>query len=455
MKKNVCRLFITIFGVLGLSLLLTSGMLNDALEATLYKNAPNYKRAKDVLAPDLSDYFDYLIKDCVLPDGKVADVYVFNNIQDQIRWQNAQIGFFSSRWRKMREKDIKEAVANGEDTSFYKWWPKGPLTPFYKQWGNLEDKYGEVEANKICIAAAPISYYKPEDLGQLSEYMKTLDCAAQACYEDSDGVYLLTIVKTKWIPQNYIISQKMRSIHKDEFVYEIGFIPKTMYKEESLKLNPAKTQPFVPSSIPDSDNNLKPVKPSGTGTYYYDSAMTTNLQWLAVKIACKGIYDFAYTGDFSLSNPHDYYTTSLIKKYLATEGKHTKGTMLFEGICFDYADFAYQELASRKTEYPNIERFWMVGTFDNPADIHLYKIAAGGEKSNNIINNTPVFEFGHQHIIAHDESTSHAWLWVQSTDGTIYWVDPTHTDNTGRPVYGIVRGGREIQLEPDPRFFAW
>ncbi len=64
------------------------------------------------------------------------------------------------------------------------------------------------------------------------------------------------------------------------------------------------------------------------------------------------------------------------------------------------------------------------------------------------INRTPVVVFSHNHILAHDRATNHAWFWVQSTDGTVYWIDPTWTDNTGRPVYGIVRGGKEIELSP-------
>lgn len=241
----------------------------------------------------------------------------------------------------------------------------------------------------------------------------------------------------------------MQKAHKDEFAYEIAFIPKEWYKVEPVKLNPAKTQPFNPSTIPDSDKNFFPVTPSENSAYYFDSNLAYQLQWLAVKIACKGVYDMAYTGNLSAKNPMDYYKTSYIKSYLASnDGKASKGTTLFEGICFDYADFAYQEVRDNKNQYQNVANFWMVGTFEDSSNIIVYKIAEKGETSTMIIKKTPVVVYNQQHIAAHGNATNHAWFWVRSTDGTIYWIDPTWTDSTGRPVYGIVRGGQEIPLEP-------
>ena len=217
------------------------------------------------------------------------------------------------------------------------------------------------------------------------------------------------------------------------------------------KISPAKVKPLNPDTLPDSDRDLKPVASSGNGEYYYDETLAYQLQWLAVKIACKGMYDMAYTGDFRAKNPTDYYKTSFIKKYLATnDGKASKGTTLFEGICFDYADFAYQELSDNKKSYSSrIAKFYMVGTFKDANDIIAYRLAAKGESSDMTINRTPVVVFSHNNIRAHDAATNHAWFWVQATDGTMYWVDPTWTDNSGRPVYGIVRGGQEIQLPYD------
>ncbi len=278
--------------------------------------------------------------------------------------------------------------------------------------------------------------------------MSSLDSAAQAFFQDSTGVYLLSIGS----PKNFIydLSKEEQKQHEGQFAYKISFIPKTTYEKIlPVKLQPAKTQPYNPTAIPDSERNLTPVLPINNSSYYYDETLAYQLQWLAVKVACKGVYDTAYTGDFSTSNPADWYTTSLIKNYLAkNDGNASKGTLLFEGICFDYADFAYQEIANNKSVYQNIANFWMVGTFNDFNDIIVYRIAKDGETSNQIINRTPVIVFSHSHTRAHNYAINHAWVWVQTTDGTVYWVDPTWTDNSGRPVYGIVRGGQEIQLTP-------
>ena len=422
-------------------------------------NTPNYKAAEEAHAADVSSYADHVVENCKLPDGKTMTVYVFNNIYDQMKWQNVQSRKFNPKWQQMAKERIASLESLGGRTAdnlipYWKWMPTGPLSPFWKATASLVDKYGENAALEISKnLLSPISYYKAEDLGQLAAFMTTLDSAAQACYEDSKGVYIVTICRPNYLKKG-AVSKQMQKLHKDEFAYEVGFIPKEMYKVQPVKLTPAKTQPFNPSDVPDSDRNLAPSIPTGNSAYYYDENLAYRLQWLAVKIACKGVYDMAYTGNFKATNPHDYYKTSFIKSYLASnDGRTSKGTTLFEGICFDYADFAYQELTDNKKEYPNVANFWMVGTFDDGSDIVAYRLAKAGESSTMTINRTPVVVFSHNHILAHLQgngrpATGHAWFWVQSTDGTVYWVDPTWTDNSGRPVYGIVRGGKEVELPP-------
>lgn len=46
----------------------------------------------------------------------------------------------------------------------------------------------------------------------------------------------------------------------------------------------------------------------------------------------------------------------------------------------------------------------------------------------------------------------HAWLWIYHQDGSIYWLDPTWTDNRGQPVFCIVKNGREIEIQPSSNF---
>ena len=426
------------------------------------------------LPSDVSEYCDYHLKQCKFPDGKIADVYVFNDVSEGVYWQMVQESAFDSDWRKKTKDYIADLEARKQEAdpntilgrksiadydnyianANLRLNVRGPLTPY----GQVNSTYSKEELSKMKTI---ISYYNAEDLGELASYM-TENSAAQACFEDADGVYLLTICPPKNLKQlqNNKAEQKR---HKGEFGYEVAYLPRKAYPDITPpKLTPAKVTPITPSSLPDSDRDLNPVSPTGSGAYYYDEDLTYQLQWLAVKIACKGVYDMAYTGDFRAKNPTDYYKTSFIKQYLVQESESIKQrgsrTDTFEGICFDYADFAYQELRDNRNEYSSrITGFWMVGTFSDPNDITVYKIAEKGETSNDTINQTPVVVYNqhnHNHVYAHGNATCHAWFWVETVDGVIYWVDPTWTDNSGRPVYGIVRGGQEVQLEPDSRFFA-
>ena len=425
---------------------------------------------KDLSSPD---YCDYKIEKYKFPDGKIADVYMFKSLMDQGYWLNVQKFALSEDKREDYKKQIaygKEQLAYykqkkdkkmvehyNEYIATYNWRlnARGPMTPFYSQYTKLLAQYGgQKELLKLAESQKElfvVSFYKAEELGELGTYMAENKSYASACYEDAKGVYWL-----RFSPPEDLVSlrgkKEEQKRHSGEIGYEVVFIPRSMYpKINPPKISPAKVKPLNPDTLPDSDRDLKPVASSGNGAYYYDETLAYQLQWLAVKIACKGMYDMAYTGDFRAKNPTDYYKTSFIKKYLATnDGKASKGTTLFEGICFDYADFAYQELSDNKKSYSSrIAKFYMVGTFKDANDIIAYRLAAKGESSDMTINRTPVVVFSHNNIRAHDAATNHAWFWVQATDGTMYWVDPTWTDNSGRPVYGIVRGGQEIQLPYD------
>ena len=419
------------------------GILFATLFLVSCASTPN-RRALEDGATDVTNYSDFKVENCTLPDGKVVTMYGFYKAYDGVQWQNIQ----SRKYNKKEMEELRKLL--GKEP----WAPTGPLSPYWEVVGGLIDKYGAEKVNKMLFSdTSAISYYSAEDLGELASYMATA-AGAQGCYEDSTGVYLLTICP----PKNLKVLQKNKAEqkkHEGQFGYEVGYIPRKMYEDiKPPKLTPAKITPFNPNEIPDSDRNLVPVAPTGNAAYYYDANLADQLQWLAVTVACKGEYDMAYTGEFRQKNPTDYYTTSLIKHYLAREGKVSRGTNKFEGICFDYADFAYQELLNNRSAYPKVDNFWIVGTFEQTGanDIVNYRIANTGEVSNMTINNTPVVAYSHNHIYAHDGATGHSWFWVRATDGVTYWIDPTWTDNTGRPVYGIVRGGREVQLEPNPAY---
>jgi hypothetical protein len=57
-------------------------------------------------------------------------------------------------------------------------------------------------------------------------------------------------------------------------------------------------------------------------------------------------------------------------------------------------------------------------------------------------------------VQAHGNATVHAWLWVYSNDGTIYWIDPTWTDTAGYIWWGVVENGREVQRDSSQRLSA-
>ena len=424
-----------------INFILSIFMINS-LFSCLVTKTPNFNSALSTNAPDVSNYADYIIEDCELPDGRIIKAYVFDSVDDGAAMQNIQARKYINEFQTYK-MNIFDFIQNDSP-----WKPTGPLSPYYKAEKYIYSKYGE-KSYELLKSFSIISYYTIEDLGSLSQFM-TKNSVAYGCYEDNNGVFRFTICPVKNLLQIQKNKEEQKK-HEGQLAYEIVFIPKELYADKKLpNIQPAKTTPVNPNLIPDSDINLSPLIPGNNSKYYYDEILAYQLQWLSVRVACKGTYDMAYTGDFSAKNPYDYYKTSFIKSYLAkNDGKASKGTLLFEGICFDYADFAYNEFVNELNNYSNIANFYIVGTFDDYNDIIIYRLAKKGEKGNDVINRTPVVIYSHSHTCAHGKATKHAWFWVQTNDGTVYWIDPTWTDNLGYPVYGIVRGGKEIELKPD------
>lgn len=202
-------------------------------------------------------------------------------------------------------------------------------------------------------------YYRLEDLGVFSKYL-TKDSAAVSWYEDETGFYTESISPVRYcsrMPSAYGLTIEKKLLEQDLMVYFMTYMPKMDYVGviNPFSIPNSKKQPLDPSSIPDSKIKLNPVNSTGnSGSYYYNSDLAAKLEWLAVKIACIGKYDMSYTGDFYTKNPKDYYTTSFIKPYLLKENRTVRGTMTFEGICFDYADFAIRELTNNFNFYSGI-----------------------------------------------------------------------------------------------------
>lgn len=379
------------------------------------------------------------IKNCRFPDGRRTDAYVFDSGEKAAAWQDGQV------------YKLKYNGSSGSSLDVY----FGALfkaAPEAAELDLLTIIFPFLAKPAKVVEINPVSYFTIEDAEKAfpdisaSDFTFTPDTCVLATYEDTDNVYLMMLSPMENIGLG--VDKKSKKLHEGQLGYKVAHIAKKTFEPKKIDVPPAKVTPLDLSLIPDSDWNIMPGEKPLSVPYYAQGNIASQLQWLAVKTACMCKYDTAYTGDFSMPNPTDYYTTSNIKRYLAQPGNYTRGTMTCEGICFDYAAWAVdREL--KNGNYSGISRWWMVGTGSNPNQIDLCRIANKGERYSSIINGTPVVVFGYQPVRAHGNATNHEWVWDQANDGTIYWIDPTWTDNSGRPVYGVVRNGQEIQLSPD------
>ena len=204
----------------------------------------------------------------------------------------------------------------------------------------------------------------------------------------------------------------------------------------------------------------------------FADSFTDILQDLAMQTACLGQYSNTEAGDYYNPDPHDYYTPSMMaKRFKQMSGDRTR-TQTFYGICFDYAQAAWEDIKRYQSSYNTagmLNQEWYIAVVgDNPNCITLcdpipenrvrwngygYIDTKDGkylEKHNGVYckKKKEMYVQSHNHSNG-TYTTWHAWLWVQKTNGTWYWIDPTWTDNTGYVWYGYVSGGREIQLMPD------
>jgi tetratricopeptide (TPR) repeat protein len=178
---------------------------------------------------------------------------------------------------------------------------------------------------------------------------------------------------------------------------------------------------------------------------------TDELQRLAMITACIGQYNNAQAGNYTLGDPVDYYTPPDIRAYLtAASGDRTR-TDTFYGICFDYAQAAYDEIKNNRNRYESLgmkRGGWYIAVADNnPGRIILYDPVPQAQATA-YWNGVYCKENSRQNVRTHEGAKMHAWLWVYGNDGTVYWIDPTWTDNTGYVWWGTVRDGREVQGSP-------
>jgi tetratricopeptide (TPR) repeat protein len=189
-----------------------------------------------------------------------------------------------------------------------------------------------------------------------------------------------------------------------------------------------------------------------TTWYGFTDDLTGELQWLAVEIACIGQYSNAQAGNYTLGDPRDHYRPADIREYLTVKSGDRTRTQTFYGICFDYAQAAYDEIMNNRNHYESLgmkKNGWYIAVVkDNSRQIILYD-PVSQDKATDILNGVYLKEHSRQNVRNHGDTTWHAWLWVYGNDGTIYWIDPTWTDNAGYVVWGVVQNGEEVSRYPD------
>jgi hypothetical protein len=185
------------------------------------------------------------------------------------------------------------------------------------------------------------------------------------------------------------------------------------------------------------------------------------LQDLAIQTACLGQYSSREAGilDYVTNryvDPPDWYTPPMMADRFAEMSGTMTRTITFYGICFDYAQFAWDDIKKYQSYYnaagmKDLQWYIAVAYEPDPNTIILYD-PVSQENSTWMLNGVPVREHARYKVLTHDRATGHGWLWVQHTNGTWYWIDPTWTDNSGYPWWGIVETGKEVQYYPNPSY---
>jgi hypothetical protein len=191
----------------------------------------------------------------------------------------------------------------------------------------------------------------------------------------------------------------------------------------------------------------------------YADDLAELLQDLAVQTACLGRYSSAETGVIVTSrydDPPDWYEPPLLaNRFAAMSGNMTR-INTFYGVCFDYAQFAWEDIKKYQAAYNRAGmkgQQWYIAAANanDPYTIILYD-PVSREKATTISNGVYLKENSRRNVYTHDGASGHAWLWVQDKNDKWYWIDPTWTDNTGYVWWGIVENGKEVTYYPDAAY---
>lgn len=189
----------------------------------------------------------------------------------------------------------------------------------------------------------------------------------------------------------------------------------------------------------------------------FADTFTDAIQDLAVVAACKVQYSMAEVGGGWNEDPHDYYTPQMMAKRFAQESGNMTRTTTFYGVCFDYAQIAWEYVTTYKDWYNKQgmyeEQFWIAGVDNNPNQIEIMGIGTKSDYTR-LQNGVPIkiYPPSLRNVKTHNGATNHAWVWIERCDGVWFWIDPTWTDNSGYVVYGYVTNGKEVQCRPDSKY---
>ena len=169
--------------------------------------------------------------------------------------------------------------------------------------------------------------------------------------------------------------------------------------------------------------------------YSFADSFTDAIQDLAMQTACVGQYSATQAGGGWYDDPHDYYTPQMLAERFAKMSGNMTRTTTFYGICFDYAQFAYQDIEKYKSWYNKQgmyeNKFWIAGTHENS---NLTILQYPGTKSNHTTVQNGVYVVvpngGERCVKTHknlsgSRATRHSWVWIERTDGVQFWIDPT------------------------------
>ena len=188
-------------------------------------------------------------------------------------------------------------------------------------------------------------------------------------------------------------------------------------------------------------------------TNFFADSFTDAIQDLAIQTACIGQYSATQAGGGWYDDPHDYYTPPMMAERFKDMSGNMTRTTTFYGVCFDYAQSAYQDIEKYQSWYNKQgmyeNKFWIAGTHENN---NLTILQYPGTRSNHTTVQNGVYVIipsgGELNVKTHDGAIHHAWVWIERADGVQFWIDPTWTDNLGYVVYGYVKNGHGVQCRP-------